>query len=133
MRSSNISKKPSAISKSLCNSKQRAKTMKCIPYEEVVKATNHWPANQKSNRALITVALTGEVGEYANLLKKQTLGKPIDDQELIDELGDIMWYFTTLVRTYNLSLEHIMERNAEKVLDRTDKREHYSQEGSANG
>ena len=107
--------------------------MQTKDYEAVVKATNHWPADQKANRALITVALTGEVGEYANLLKKQSLGKTISDQDLIDELGDILWYFTTLVNTYGLSLEHLMERNAEKVSDRTDKREHYSQAGEADG
>lgn len=100
-------------------------------YEEIVKQTNHWPAHQKHDRALLTVALTGEVGEYANLLKKQSLGKAIDDQKLIDELGDILWYFTTLLGTYGLRLEHIMERNAEKVTDRSDKSEHYSQQGNA--
>jgi len=96
-------------------------------YEALVQETNHWPEDKKGDRVLLTVALAGEVGEYANLLKKHTLGKRGSTNELIDELGDVLWYLTTLTHSHHISLKTLMKENAKKVTSRSKNKEHYSQ------
>jgi NTP pyrophosphatase (non-canonical NTP hydrolase) len=97
-------------------------------FERIVKETNHWPQHKRLS-ALYALALAGEVGEYCNQLKKFELGKPLAEADLVEELGDILWYYTALLQTYNVTLDEIMEYNANKVLERSSRKSHYSQSG----
>jgi hypothetical protein len=43
--------------------------------------------------ALAKIGMVGELGEIAELLKKDKYaGKPLDKQELLKEAGDLLWY-----------------------------------------
>lgn len=44
--------------------------------------------------------------------------RPIDPQQLADELGDILWYLSSLATDYDLSLAKIAQANVAKLRAR---------------
>ncbi|MBB1074497.1 hypothetical protein HUU62_08745 [Rhodoferax sp. 4810] len=99
-------------------------------YEESVIATSNY---QRSNESLfiVTVALLGELGEYANKVKKASFKKTLDNALVIDdlksELGDVLWYLTELCHQHDLSLDDVARANADKVTNRKQKGLTYNQ------
>lgn len=73
-------------------------------------------ADQLSNMAL---GLAGEAGETADMLKKHLFhGKPLDANEVIKELGDVMWYVAGMATAIGVSLDDIAQRNVDKLRKR---------------
>ena len=73
-------------------------------------------ADQLSNMAL---GLAGEAGETADVLKKHLFhGRPLDSDELIKELGDVMWYVAGMATAIGASLDDVAQRNVEKLRKR---------------
>ena len=73
-------------------------------------------ADQLSNMAL---GLAGEAGETADMLKKHLFhGKPLDADEVIKELGDVMWYVAGMATAIGASLDDVAQRNVDKLRKR---------------
>lgn len=68
------------------------------------------------------IALNGEAGEVAEWFKKFELrGNPtgkLTQEDLLSELGDVLFYVTRLAQLYGWSLDAIMETNQTKLLRR---------------
>ena len=65
------------------------------------------------------LGLSGETGEVADLIKKHKFqGHDLDEQKLIDELGDIAWYLSEAATALKVDLDTILERNIEKLKRR---------------
>lgn len=64
-----------------------------------------------------TIALAGEAGEFANVVKKiirdNDRGKREDD--LVLELGDTLWYVAQVAKVLGYDLEYIAQRNLDKL------------------
>lgn len=92
-------------------------------YEDLVKVTKVYPDSAKYSYA--TLGLTSEAGEVAGKIKKYFRGdySSIDEikPQLIDELGDVLWYIAALAIELDTTLEHIQEVNREKLLKRLHK------------
>ncbi|WP_353684352.1 nucleoside triphosphate pyrophosphohydrolase family protein [Thermodesulfovibrio sp. 3907-1M] len=70
------------------------------------------------------LGLCGEAGEVAEKLKKYIRdGKTCSEvrEELIKELGDVLWYIANLAYEFEISLEEIAEKNIEKLLSRKER------------
>ena len=66
--------------------------------------------------AMAGLGLTGEAGEVADHLKKHLYqGHALDEQELKQELGDVLWYVALLLDTTGLTLTEILDANIEKL------------------
>jgi len=71
---------------------------------------------QLSNAAL---GLAGEAGEAAELIKKHLFhATPLDQDALVKELGDCLWYIAAFATVLDLSLDDIAQRNVEKLRRR---------------
>lgn len=69
------------------------------------------------------LGLVGESGEIAEKFKKiirDKKGKLTDEDktEIIKELGDVLWYITTIAHLLDSDLETVAKRNNEKLLSR---------------
>ena len=65
------------------------------------------------------LGLTGEAGEFADLIKKINFhGHAQDNDHLIKELGDALWYIALAAQILDVDLETIMEKNIDKLLAR---------------
>lgn len=63
----------------------------------------------------------GEAGELQGKVKKIWRGdKTLDEakDDLIDELGDVLWYVSSMARELGVTLEQVAMRNIEKLEDR---------------
>jgi len=65
------------------------------------------------------IGLCTESGEFQDMVKKHIFyGKEIDKVNLIEELGDLMWYMAVAADELGVSFEEIMEKNAAKLAAR---------------
>jgi len=69
-----------------------------------------------------SIGLSGEVGEYNDVIKKCLFqGAPMDEETVVHlkkELGDIMWYVAQGVMALDTSFEEIIDMNIAKLSDR---------------
>lgn len=97
-------------------------------YEDLVNSTAVYPRGPHSDTEFLYLglALNGEAGEVAEKIKKIVRDKEKSFQDLSDldrksiakELGDVLWYTTTLGKEIGYSLEDIMKLNSEKLIKR---------------
>lgn len=69
------------------------------------------------------LGLPGEAGEAADKFKKIIRDKDgvisLDDrEEIVKELGDVMWYVSTIAAYLDMPLSEVAERNIEKLESR---------------
>lgn len=64
------------------------------------------------------LGLTGEAGEVSEKIKKLFRDKKIDDDAVLKELGDVLFYTVALSNIFGGSLIKIIELNMEKLNDR---------------
>ncbi|QLK85585.1 nucleoside triphosphate pyrophosphohydrolase family protein [Staphylococcus sp. 17KM0847] len=69
-----------------------------------------------SNYAL---GLTGEAGEVADLIKKHIFhGHELEREAIVKELGDVLWYLSSLAHVCDITLDEVAEQNIEKLTKR---------------
>lgn len=77
------------------------------------------PEDFRSSLSHSALGLTGEAGEYADAVKKHIhYGKPLDLDNMVEELGDIMWYAAFAANVIGVPLTTIAELNIEKLRQR---------------
>lgn len=100
------------------------------PFDYVVEATRTESNNfmeildRMSEHQIIRLThagmgMTTEAGEFIDVLKKYAFyGKPIDKANLVEELGDLMWYIGIACSVLGVSVEKVMELNIGKLRKR---------------
>ena len=78
------------------------------------------PALSKKDVLINSVmGLCGESGEAIDIVKKWLAqGHELDKEHLAKELGDIAWYLAEAATALDLSLEHILQANLDKLKKR---------------
>src|SRR5438270_5560491 len=66
----------------------------------------------------LALAICGEAGELANLVKKSWRGDPVDPNDIRDEIADIRIYLEHLARHLDLDLDRACEQKLDEVADR---------------
>lgn len=85
-------------------------------------------ASPKYDNKLALLGLVGEVGELADVIKKQTIyddmsqfeskyGMSVKDK-IVDEAGDVLWQFINLLNVYNITFDEIINQNYCKLIKR---------------
>ena len=77
-----------------------------------------WECFPISDININALGLCGEAGEFANKLKKQTY-KRIQNSELIDELGDVLWHVAQCARLLGTDLDKLMAHSMLKTEERS--------------
>ncbi len=69
-----------------------------------------------------TLGLVGEAGEIAEKIKKQIRdGKLAAGEDIIKELGDVMFYLVALANYFDSDLDEVLQRNVEKLNSREER------------
>jgi len=66
----------------------------------------------------LALGLCGEAGEVADKLKKCIREEDTADQDVIKELGDVLWYLTNMATYLGYDLSEVAEMNKEKLVSR---------------
>jgi NTP pyrophosphatase (non-canonical NTP hydrolase) len=69
------------------------------------------------------IGLAGETGELLNIIKKtlrDNQGHVTDEsrEKIFSEIGDVLWYLSSLCTDYSLSLAEVAQSNLNKLRDR---------------
>ena len=65
------------------------------------------------------MGLAGETGETVDIFKKHIYqGKDLDICDVIEEIGDILWYIANLCNVNKITMKECMESNVEKLRKR---------------
>ena len=65
------------------------------------------------------MGLAGETGETIDIFKKHIYqGKDLDINDVIEEIGDILWYIANLCNVNKITMKECMESNVEKLRKR---------------
>ena len=75
-----------------------------------------------TQREMITHAVlgvAGEVGELVDCIKKHTAyNKPLDMENLIEEIGDMRFYLQAIQNLYGITEDQVLQANANKLAKR---------------
>lgn len=89
-------------------------------YLEFVKSMKVYP--EKHAIVYPALGLAGEAGEIAEKVKKYLRGdKELDKDALLGELGDPLWYITSLADDLGFTLQDVVDRNVEKLSSRKER------------
>lgn len=84
-------------------------------WKEPVNATTTF----EQELAICALGLAGETGEVVEKIKKLLhYGKQIDSEEMEKELGDVIYYWTRIVKLCGFWPSEILEANVEKLTSR---------------
>ena len=68
------------------------------------------------------LGLVGEAGEVAEKVKKQIRdGKLVSGEEVIKELGDVVFYVAALANYYDSGLDEVLQKNVDKLNSREER------------
>jgi NTP pyrophosphatase (non-canonical NTP hydrolase) len=82
------------------------------------KAWSYALPNAKDDYYLLT-GIQGEVGELSSLFAKAYRDeKPLDEENVKKELGDILWFVAGMARYYGWALGDIADSNIRKLESR---------------
>lgn len=85
-------------------------------YAEKAGRTSAILADQLTSNVHMILGLTTEVGELADVFKKNiAYGKEIDWVNCQEEVGDLMWYLINFCTINNFDLERILDQNIAKL------------------
>jgi NTP pyrophosphatase (non-canonical NTP hydrolase) len=88
-------------------------------YQSEARQTNRIPGD--ANEITPLLGLAGEAGELLSEYKKHLRDRevhPLQPARIEEELGDLLWYISTVATHFDLDLEKIAEKNLVKARDR---------------
>lgn len=90
-------------------------------YQQLASTTAKYPP--ESGLVYTTLGLASEAGEVAGKVKKAIRDEggtisPERKEQLISELGDVLWYCAMLAVELNTPLSTVASENLDKLLDR---------------
>lgn len=91
-------------------------------YSEWTRST--WVCNGRGfadELAMCALGLAGETGEAVEVIKKYLRDGTLDRENLVKELGDLMYYWARLCAMFELRPEDVIKANVEKLTDRKDR------------
>lgn len=97
--------------------------LKPTDYEAFVKKINLYKENMLGESALI-LALASESGEVAGKFTKFVRDNTDYSklkEDILDELGDCLWFITCIANIYGCSLTSLMEKNVDKLSSRVNR------------
>lgn len=87
--------------------------------KERILAQGNQNQTKIENFGLVTMGLSGEVGEFNEIIKKHFFhGKDLNRIKALTELGDILWYLNWGAHILGSSLEEVAKMNCAKLRHR---------------
>lgn len=93
--------------------------MNFAEYQGLAERTVNKKLGPRERPAMAALGLAGESGEVADMIKKYLYhGHELAIEDVIKELGDVLWYLAVIASTFGTTLEYIAERNICKLIER---------------
>lgn len=100
-------------------------------YQRLARVTANEDSPEKDRILNWTLGIAGEAGEVSDIIKKAMYhGHELDEEEIIKEIGDILWYLANLSFELDTWLGDVATKNIDKLQARYP--EGFSKERSVN-
>ena len=71
---------------------------------------------EQANLLHMSVGISGEAGELLDAIKKHVVyQKPLDVENVKEELGDLLFYMSNIMQSVGLTFEEILQHNIDKL------------------
>jgi NTP pyrophosphatase (non-canonical NTP hydrolase) len=91
-------------------------------YQLQAQATAFYPrATHKEALAYCALGLSGEAGEVAEHIKKYLRDGTLDEDAVIKEMGDVLWYLAQLGAELGVLLSDVAGENLAKLQSRKER------------
>lgn len=84
-------------------------------YQVQARRTQNKALNLYQTREHAKAGLVSEVGEIMGMYQKQLQGHLFDENALLLEIGDVLWFISELCDVYGWTLEEVARANIEKL------------------
>ena len=107
---------------------EQAKRTESVNFSDIAKRLN----TPKMMRLLHgAMGVSTEAGELLDAIKKHVYyGKPLDEVNIFEEIGDLFWYLAILSDELGFDFEKIMAKNIDKLQARY--KDKFSEESAIN-
>lgn len=84
--------------------------------EYITWGEQHWKNAQMEPQLHAVLGIGSEAGELMDLYKKNLARSvPIDPEQIVDEVGDLLYYVARLLKTHGKTFEEAMAKNVIKL------------------
>ncbi|GAA2983971.1 nucleoside triphosphate pyrophosphohydrolase family protein [Lentilactobacillus parakefiri] len=88
-------------------------------FDDYQKAANRTLMGNEQVLTNCALGLTGESGEVADLIRKYTFqSKKLDHDELVKELGDVLWYLSQISEWADIPFDEVATDNIKRLEKR---------------
>ncbi len=87
-------------------------------YQRKASETDQMPGDGRDQKIVPLLGLAGEVGELLSEYKKHLRdgqAHRLFNEKVAEELGDLLWYLSTVATKFDLQLEDVAEKNIRKT------------------
>lgn len=93
--------------------------MNAIDYRKEIDRTMNEKLSRGEKLSMLGLGIAGEAGEIVDSIKKAVFhGHELDREDLVKELGDLLWYVTHLMKLLEITDEEVREKNIAKLRKR---------------
>ena len=85
-------------------------------YMDFTRKTAKYP--KRREKEYLMIGLMNEAGEVGGAYKKEIRDRINNEDLIIDEMGDVLWYLTRLCDVYDIKISELMVNNMDKLFGR---------------
>ena len=97
----------------------KGETVGLNEYQAKAVVTAIYP--EAANITYPAMGLANEAGEVLGKVKKIIRDGTFSREDILDELGDVLWYAAALARDLNSELSEVAQRNLDKLVSRKER------------
>jgi Predicted pyrophosphatase len=88
-------------------------------YQNHAAETDNSKLSVKDKMANYAMGISSESGEVTDIIKKVRFhGHDLDRDDLIKEMGDVLWYLSMIARVCGIAMDEVAETNIAKLRKR---------------
>lgn len=87
-------------------------------YQDLARRTQNPALDEKERLTHALLGLASECGEILGIYQKVFQGHEVDEDKVIDEMGDLMWFLAELADCLKVELDFVGKHNIAKLLKR---------------
>ena len=85
-------------------------------YMDFTRKTAKYP--KRREKEYLMIGLMNEAGEVGGAYKKEIRDRVNNEDLIVDEMGDVLWYLTRLCDVYGIKISELMTNNMDKLFNR---------------
>lgn len=87
-------------------------------YQDLARRTQNPKLTEADRLKHALLGLASECGEILGIYQKELQEHPVDEDKVVDEMGDLMWFLAELADCLKVEMDFVGRHNIEKLRKR---------------